>query len=583
MKDAAVLTANSLNKVRRHSPRFAGLFVAIVWTGMLLADCWYVFQFGSAVPRLDDWEMVSALTGNQPITFSWLWSQHNEHRTPLPRLVLLALLRVAAGDCRAVMLFNVALLGAASLVVIVAARRLRGGSSYCDAFFPLALLHWGHCDNLLWAWQIGFVLPTVLACFLLALFTQNGDDWTTARALSAVVIVLALTLCGANGLLLVPCLSLGLALIGLNLKKDQGGARQLMVVNCLAMAAILVFYFLGYRAARMPDRPAPADCFRTSLEFLSTSFGPLLYLDLDLAGYAGRRINLQPLWLILGPTMLGASLWSGWILWSVCRRQTAERARAIGLLAFLVAMFCLAAGVAWGRAGFGPGMGASKRYALLAVPLVCCLYMIIETYGTPLAQAALFGFSAAMLVPNGQTGLVYGTSLSTKMHAFEQAVREGVTIQVLADRFTRPPSVICDRRRGQERFARELAMLHEAGWGIFQKIRLDPQCLTVSIEQAATTSDGRLFRLKIPQLIHVIRVYYEKERTAVGVIGISWWKAGIDNAADRMVRQVASELPGDESDGNISLAIDEPLARFQLSQQTDGPCRLVKVELLIPK
>src|SRR5262249_12135622 len=60
--------------------RGTALFVYGIWTVMRLAGLAFVVKFGSNVPSWDEWDMVSTMTGEQPVTASWLWSQHNEHR-----------------------------------------------------------------------------------------------------------------------------------------------------------------------------------------------------------------------------------------------------------------------------------------------------------------------------------------------------------------------------------------------------------------------------------------------------------------------------------------------------------------------
>ena len=62
------------------------LSVLGVWLALLVAALTFVDRYGSNVPSWDGWDMVPTLTGHQPITAEWLWSQHNEHRVPLPGL-----------------------------------------------------------------------------------------------------------------------------------------------------------------------------------------------------------------------------------------------------------------------------------------------------------------------------------------------------------------------------------------------------------------------------------------------------------------------------------------------------------------
>src|SRR5215467_3770536 len=134
--------------------RLAPLIVWGTWSVMLVAALFLVGHYGSNVPSWDDWDMVPTLTGTQPITASWLWSQHNEHRVPVLRLVLLGLHRITAINFRTPMFFNVLALGALGFAMIRAAQRLRGWISYSDAFFPLLLLHWGQAPTFLWGWQL---------------------------------------------------------------------------------------------------------------------------------------------------------------------------------------------------------------------------------------------------------------------------------------------------------------------------------------------------------------------------------------------------------------------------------------------
>src|SRR5689334_13338668 len=143
------------------------LFVWSLWLLMLLAALGFVWRYGSNVPYLDDWDIVPTMTRHQPVTASWLWSQHNEHRVPVPRIIDLALFWGVGRDFRVGMYFNVLLVGALAFGMIITAKRLRGRTSYSDAFLPLLLLNWGQGLNFIWSWQTEFFLSTVLAGIVL--------------------------------------------------------------------------------------------------------------------------------------------------------------------------------------------------------------------------------------------------------------------------------------------------------------------------------------------------------------------------------------------------------------------------------
>src|SRR5262245_51085069 len=122
--------------------RASRIAVWAIWAAMLAAGLALVARYGSNVPSWDEWDMVPTLTGTQPVSAEWLWSQHNEHRVPLPRLVLLAVNLFGGPDFRIAQVLNVLVLGAASAGLILAVRRARGRTLLGDAIFPLLLLHW---------------------------------------------------------------------------------------------------------------------------------------------------------------------------------------------------------------------------------------------------------------------------------------------------------------------------------------------------------------------------------------------------------------------------------------------------------
>src|SRR5438552_8104011 len=90
--------------------RSVAWFVALLTVVMALAMLVFVYQYAHSVPFFGDWFFIPALTGHVPITLQWLWSQHNDHRMPITKLLLLGLYRISGGDLRAGMYFSAAAL-----------------------------------------------------------------------------------------------------------------------------------------------------------------------------------------------------------------------------------------------------------------------------------------------------------------------------------------------------------------------------------------------------------------------------------------------------------------------------------------
>ena len=122
------------------SRRLRLMFVWITWiigTGLLFL---HVRHYARNFPYWDDWGLVPVITGHEPVTLKWAWAQHNEHRMPVPKLILTGLLRWVASDFRTGLYFNAGLLSSSAALMIVLAHRLRGHQRLTDAVLPLSIL-----------------------------------------------------------------------------------------------------------------------------------------------------------------------------------------------------------------------------------------------------------------------------------------------------------------------------------------------------------------------------------------------------------------------------------------------------------
>ena len=343
---------------------------------MLAAALWLVTGCGSNVPSWDDWDMVPFLTGHQPITIKWLWSQHNEHRVLLPRLLCLGLMRLVTIDFRVGMYANVLGTGVLALALIFSARRLRGRSSFLDAFFPMLLLNWGQAANMLWCWQLQFYASMLLVGTILALISCALTPPKLLPSAAVGTCVLLLPLCGANGVGLVPALALWLGYVGVLHWRvgTHRGYRNAIILSAFALLAVFLvgLYFLDYH--KVPYHPStykPGLVFRSAVQFITMGFGPgVVGLGFD------PRLPM-PFWKIVCAAIALLFAVSGWRLVRTWRTQPSERARAAGIILYLAAMLSLALGIGLGRNGF------ETRYVTLSVPALCAVYLAWSIYGSP--------------------------------------------------------------------------------------------------------------------------------------------------------------------------------------------------------
>jgi hypothetical protein len=492
------------------------------WAGMLVTAMLFVARYASNVPSWDDWDMIPSLTRNQRVTWDWLWSQHNEHRVPLPRLVFLGLDRVFGVDMRVTMYFDVVLMAALAAALILAAVRLRGRPSPTDAFFPLALLSLGQAANLLWGWQLQFFASVILAGIALVAIVRAGSTMSIERAGVVVgVSTLLLPLCGANGLGMVPALAawpLALALLPAAWTGAPGARRHPgLVLLGIGALALTTLYFVGWQ--RVPYHPKSQGSLQTLLtaaKFLTIGLGPAIR-------------GIWPLSGAMALTVLGFSVIR---LAGVWRTEPAERARALGLACFIGALTALSLGLGLGRNGF------ETRYITLAVPVWCAVYFVWLLYPgphRPPAGALLALAAVAAAWGNTAFGLQYAHELRGQLGGFERDLSAGVQVHQLLHRYG--PWL----HPHQDMPERYLPMLQRAGVGRYVALRIDttleaqPIALNPieatqlvwrpdSVARVVGPNPALRFRLPDDRFVEGIRLRYRyrSEDGTLPYIGIRW-------------------------------------------------------------
>jgi hypothetical protein len=412
--------------------------------------------YGRNVPLAEDWDMVPALTEQEPNLLEWLWAQNNEHRLPLQKAVYLVLLKASGGDFRIGMIANTLMLAGLSLAMILTARRLRGGrTQLADAFFPLALLHLGHWENMVWGWEIQFVISMVLVCVWLLIIVRERWPLPPKIAVTAGLTLVLLPLSGANGLLFTPFVALWLAAGTLVHRRDMT-ARWVVPfqIVCVNISLALVgLYFVGYvRPAWGPHNPGFGPTVKTGARFVGMAFGPVGTYPGWIAALA---CGVASLFLASSIIPLRRGLRSN---------RTSERSRVFGFLIFAAAMAALVVAIAWGRAGWVPRFGMPDRYALFSVPALCAVYFVWILYGPEVVRdriAITFVMATLVAFPfNLLQGRKWRDWYVAGMQAFEHDLSDGLSWQELADRHHK-----FLMHWNRDALVERMRMLHEAKTG----------------------------------------------------------------------------------------------------------------------
>ena len=85
---------------------------------------------------------------------------------------------------------------------------------------------------------------------------------------------------------------------------------------------------------------------------------------------------------------------AGFALLRAFRAQPDERLQAAGFVCWLAATLLLAAGIGWGRAFMGQGIGFVDRYMLLMSPMWCAFSLVWTAYTLPKSRKGTVPFSS---------------------------------------------------------------------------------------------------------------------------------------------------------------------------------------------
>ncbi len=397
--------------------------VTFIWAIASLLALAFVVKYAFAVPFGDEWLWMDRITGAEPVTLSWLWSSHGEHRIFLPRLIYILLGEATGYNFRAGVFYDVAILIALSLGFLLVIKRARGRSRICDAFFPLVLLNWGQYENLMWGFQVNFFTSVVLEGIVLLIVYRCEATLSLKQAAAAFVCLLALGSCGSYGIVYLPTMACWLAFAAvLHWRSDEKAAKRNAILIAL-MAATLVsfvaFYLYGLPRGSVVKSPYAIgiNCF----QMLSGGIG-------DLA---------RDFWPFSGAITLLVIATLIWINVRAWLRRPTERIRAIGFLAFLAGVFLLGLAIGVGRAT--PRGGFEFRYYTLAIPLLLVLYLQLEAFGgktlSRRAPTALFVIACLVYSYNLLDGARRAETLSRCVNHFVHDMRNGLPPEALAVRY----------------------------------------------------------------------------------------------------------------------------------------------------
>jgi hypothetical protein len=315
----------------------------------------YVHVFGANVLWYDDWIRVPILSEYSAgtVTTAKLWEPHNEHRIVFPRLVMLGLdLLTKANVMTDMYIIQFLLLAILAIFVAAFRQQFRHGPAIW-LMVPMAFLVFSlrQHENMLWGFQIGFVLVAASAAFVFFVLSRirNGRHaWMFGGAILAATVAAYSSL---HGLLVWP--------VGLGQLLIAPLAKRLKIILMTLWAVVGAGEWLLYFRDWVKPSYHPAVGF--SWRYLATAVGGALSDNGDTALAAGA--------LILALTAVAMVL-------TALKRQWREQSFWLATIAFALATLGT---ITAGRSGFGVSQALSSRYATVSIPLVVAIYVIFAS------------------------------------------------------------------------------------------------------------------------------------------------------------------------------------------------------------
>ena len=205
-------------------------------------SCWNALPFG------DQWSEI--VTGRQ-VTWSWLFSQHVEHRLVFPRLIFLADSWLAAETNIVNYIVNFAIQAGLAVWLLRFSDKAEltdRSSRLWKAGFALALLFWaGQYQNFVWGFQSQFfgVIAAAFATFAVVATGRNATWLAGALLLETIAVY-----CLASGVM-VPLLAICLAWL-------CGRSRQSLTILTCAAGLLITSYLWNYHTPHESADPLSA-------------------------------------------------------------------------------------------------------------------------------------------------------------------------------------------------------------------------------------------------------------------------------------------------------------------------------------
>ena len=342
---------------------------------------WIILQNAVNVPFWDEWGILSPDALPAGFTFRWIFTQANEHRIVLTKLMIWMLFYANGHNHTVSLVITYLLWGLLLVCIVFFARRMAPHVPlWVVLAFMLLLLTPINWENNSWGFESCYRFAVLFA--LLAVYFLFGESQTTARLALGVLMCVLATYSFFAGLIAV-CIAIVLfacfkIVRALNSSGAQRKAEYVQLVAVVTPVLIFVaLYFVDYhRVSYHPKLAFPweASFWRFFANLVSWGFG-----------FETNSVILGALCLLL---VLAPVVMEAW------QKRLRLSGSSWAIYTFPLAMLGVLASIAMGRANFSPSAKISRYtdFAMMLVPFAAFAWAIFLKDRPNVKKYVLVGF-----------------------------------------------------------------------------------------------------------------------------------------------------------------------------------------------
>lgn len=323
-------------------------------------------------PYSDDWSYLSYLSNNDLFNIDYLFSQHNDHRIPLQKILHLMLLKFSGGDFRVLIGLNAFTVFFISLIWI-SIYKFFNDNCVIETIFPLVAFSYGF-NSVNWGFSFQFVSSVFFASLCLLLWLHYLDSKKKVLV-SVFISLIALSLSGGNGLILSTILGCYFCIF--IFFRDRGVYFEKLFLY-LKIKFIILLWFVSILFIWFTLKKSSAT--------MQTSSDLLVYFDFfvhSISAYFGLLLSFYTKSLIcLGIVVVVLSC-AIFLLLYIRNSNFLLKNRIESIFVFLTSNIVLLLGITISRASFQNwSSGLELHYGFLSIPIIFCFVTLFSLLRT---------------------------------------------------------------------------------------------------------------------------------------------------------------------------------------------------------